>query len=301
MSTTEVFLPTIPEAQKLNGFGSDLLSLRLLTRVRGRGILRTTSLCEVSPSVTINPGKVVAEESDQEMYRGAAKHVFLLGLLMAFVVLVLNACAGGGAGGGAQGKERAIPEKGPLFPGKYSTREFEPSFSLELGEGWRVWYPEETYSVELVEGEGNDKQLAFYSVQEVFQPHKEADEVYFEAKPAPDDMLAWFQRHPYVDTSEPKPANIDGIAGKRLGANFDVPKGYVDVYGGGCSTPCIPVFQMGGDLVIHALEGRTEGFIVLDEVEGKTVVVWISGPPDEFDEFLPKAQKVFDTVEWEGK
>ncbi len=51
-----------------------------------------------------------------------------------------------------------------------------------------------------------------------------------------------------------------------------------------------------------ALEGRTEdGFIVLDEVEGKTVVVWVSGPPDEFDEFLPKARKAFDTVEWEGK
>jgi hypothetical protein len=238
------------------------------------------------------------------MYRAAAKHVLWLGLLMAFVVLVLNACAGGGGagGGGAQGQERAIPKKGPLSPGKYSTREFEPSFSFELGEGWRVWYPEETYSVELVGGEGNDKQLAFYSVQEVFQPHEEDGEVYFEAKPAPDDMVAWFRRHPFVDTSESKSVDIGGIAGKRFGADFDVPKGYVDVYGGGCLRPCIPVFQMGGDLVIHALEGRTEdGFIVLDEVEGKTVVVWVSGPPDELDEFLPKAQKAFDTVEWEGK
>jgi hypothetical protein len=234
------------------------------------------------------------------MYLGAAKHILLLGLLMAFVVLVLNACAGGGAGGGAQGKERAIPENGPPSSGRYSTREFEPSFSFELGEGWRVWYPEETYSVELAAGDGNNKQLKLYRVQEVFQPHEVDGEVYFEAKPAPDDMVAWFQRHPYVDTSESKSVDIGGIAGKRFGANFDVPKGYLDVYGGGCSRPCIPVFQVGGDLVIHALEGRTEdGFIVLDEVEGKTVVVWVSGPPDEFDKFFPRHRKC--STRWCGK
>jgi hypothetical protein len=31
------------------------------------------------------------------------------------------------------------------------------------------------------------------------------------------------------------------------------------------------------------------------------VTIGILGPAKRFDEFLPKAQKVFDTVEWEGK
>jgi hypothetical protein len=112
-------------------------------------------------------------------------------------------------------------------------------------------------------------------------------------------LIAWFNRHPYVDTGEARPVHIGGVGGKRFRAEFDVPKGYVDVNGGGCSAPCIPILQLGGDLVIHALErGSADEFIVLDEVEGKAVILWLATPPDEFDMFLPKVNKVLDTVEW---
>jgi hypothetical protein len=224
-----------------------------------------------------------------------ARQTLRLALLGMLVVLTVSSCEGGGH------KARAIPEKGPLSAGRYSTQEFEPSFSFELGEGWHIWYPEEPYSVELAEGEGNDKQLTFYKVQEVFEPRKDEGEVYFELSPAPNDLIAWFQRHPYVDTSEGKPVHIGGATGKRFSADFDVPKGYVDVNGGGCSTPCIPMFQLGGDLVIHALErGSVDEFIVLDDVKGKAVILWVSAPPDEFEKFLPKVKRVLDTVEWKG-
>jgi hypothetical protein len=38
----------------------------------------------------------------------------------------------------------------------------------------------------------------------------------------------------------------------------------------------------------------------LGDVKGDTVVVWYAGPPDTFDKFAPKAQKVIDSVKWSG-
>jgi acetolactate synthase small subunit len=40
-------------------------------------------------------------------------------------------------------------------------------------------------------------------------------------------------------------------------------------------------------------------FIIVD-VESETVVIDVSAASDKFDEFLPKAQKVLDSVEWKG-
>jgi hypothetical protein len=227
-----------------------------------------------------------------------AGRTLTLALLWILLVLAVSSCEGGPQ---EETKARTIPEKGLLSAGRYSTQEFEPSFSFQLGEGWHVWYPEEPYSVELAEGEGNDKQLAFYTVEEVFEARKDDGEVYFEARPAPNDLIGWFQRHPYVDAGEAKPVHIGGVAGERFNADFNVPKGYVDVSGGGCAAPCIPILQLGGDLVIHALEsGSADEFIVLDDMEDKAVILWFSAPPEEFDMFQPKVKKVLGTVEWKG-
>jgi hypothetical protein len=248
--------------------------------------------------VTIAGGREI-EEEEQMRPKRRVRTTFGLILLATFAVLAVSACGGGGAR--EETRARTIPEEGPLSAGRYSTQEFEPPFSFETGEGWHVWYPEEPYSVELAQGGGNDNQLAFYKAQEIFEPRKDDGEVYFEARPAPRNLIAWFRRHPYVDASEGKPVRIRDAAGKRFSAEFDVPKGYVDVTGGGCSAPCIPVLQLGGDLVIHALgRGSADGFIVLDDVEGKTVIVWFSAPPDELDGFLPEVDKVLDTMEWKG-
>jgi hypothetical protein len=46
-------------------------------------------------------------------------------------------------------------------------------------------------------------------------------------------------------------------------------------------------------------EGRKDRLIILD-VGGETVVIDVAAPADKFDEFLPKAQEVLDTVEWKG-
>jgi hypothetical protein len=40
--------------------------------------------------------------------------------------------------------------------------------------------------------------------------------------------------------------------------------------------------------------------IVLEDVEGETVTIGIFSPASEFEEFVPEAQKVIDTVKWSG-
>ncbi len=40
--------------------------------------------------------------------------------------------------------------------------------------------------------------------------------------------------------------------------------------------------------------------IVLEDVEGERVTVYFGSPKAEFDEFLPDAQKVVDSVKWGG-
>ena len=158
--------------------------------------------CELRPMKNIlrhDSCERVGEAEEQKYTRRMARRALRLALLGILLVLTVSSCEGGGP---EEAKARTIPEKGPLSAGRYSTQEFEPSFSFALGEGWHVWYPEEPYSVELAEGEGNDKQLAFYKVQEVFEPREHDGEVYFEARSAPNDLTAWFHRHPYVDTGE---------------------------------------------------------------------------------------------------
>jgi hypothetical protein len=41
-------------------------------------------------------------------------------------------------------------------------------------------------------------------------------------------------------------------------------------------------------------------FIVLEDVEGESVTIAVEAPAVGFEGFLPKAQKVIDTVEWKG-
>ena len=40
---------------------------------------------------------------------------------------------------------------------------------------------------------------------------------------------------------------------------------------------------------------------VIVDVGGETVLIDVAAPADKFDELLPKAQKVLDTVEWKGR
>ena len=73
---------------------------------------------------------------------------------------------------------------------------------------------------------------------------------------------------------------------------------------GYCGEPsgCLDIFnQSGGDQIGYfAKNFNMRRVIVLGNVKGDTVVIWYAGPPDTFNKFAPKAQKVVDTVKWGG-
>jgi hypothetical protein len=61
--------------------------------------------------------------------------------------------------------------------------------------------------------------------------------------------------------------------------------------------PCVPAWpaSVGGGFAF--LSGFKDRLIALD-VEGETVIIAAEASEGEFEEFLPKAQEVLDTVEW---
>jgi hypothetical protein len=46
--------------------------------------------------------------------------------------------------------------------------------------------------------------------------------------------------------------------------------------------------------------GEKIRFIVLEDVKVQTVTIFVEAPASGFEEFLPRAQKLLKTVEWEG-
>lgn len=241
-------------------------------------------------------------------------------LVLCLTALVLAACsenteeqrpeeteAASRDGASEAAKARTVPEQGVLAPGRYSTGEkFEPPFSFEVGEGWRVLPGSEPYSLrlgyvtpgrEVAEG----KALRFLNVREVFEPREEGDRVSFEATPAPEELSGWLGRHPYLSTGDAEPVDVGGAAGERLDAEADVPEGYRSAQKGECPVPCIPLFRLGGESVTHLTEKSKHRIVVLqDAFEDDTVVAIVSAPVAQFDEFLPEGQEVLDTVEWGG-
>ena len=129
--------------------------------------------------------------------------------------------------------------------------------------------------------------LNIVNVKEVFKPGTT------DVVDAPQDLIGWLQRHPYLKTSEPQPVNVGGLKGEQLEVLIDHlpkdPNGY-------CTEPsgCLDIFyQSGGDQIGYF--GKNHNMrraIVLENVKGDTVVIWYAGPPVTFEKFAPKAQKV---------
>jgi hypothetical protein len=238
---------------------------------------------------------------EQEMSRGALAQVLKLGLLL-MLVFVVSGCGGGGSGAGGGGggeakeakeaKPRTVPEYGDLRPGTYVTDEFRPAFSFEIvDEGWVVGGAEERGVLDMRQGvEGGV--LSFVNEKEVFDPSKLRD---MDSVPAPKNLVSWLQKHPYLETEQPEPVTIGGVKGVQLDAVVaeDVPTSE-------CGDNCLGLLMVTLEIAWVVYEKEKVRFIVLEDVGGERVTIGVEALAVDFEEFLPRAQKVIDTVEWKG-
>ena len=247
-----------------------------------------------------------------------------VGLLM-LLILVLSACGG-------QADARKIPENLSLTEaeripaGSYVSDEFRPAMSFRLGEGWQTGpAPDFSYgdfmekynslTLSRFSGLSRPSYLEFLVVPKVY---KVVSPYEAEALPAPEDMVSWLQNNPYLDAGKPQSVTV----GDAKGEQFDVvstrmPREYssggyhsVNTYDerhccNSYDEPCLPLFQIspgyGEQSTYELCKGYNARFIVLDDVDDKTVTISVLAPTVEFDATWRKAQQVLDTVEWRGR
>jgi hypothetical protein len=215
-----------------------------------------------------------------------ARRDIVLGLLVSLVVLALGACSGGGSSAQEANKANPLPEVNKaLRPGEYHSEEFKPSLSFHVGKGWINVGPELPDKLSIsTSRERAAPLLIFRNLQELYDPHTQ------KWVKAPEDMVGWFQHHPYLKTEKPKPVTIGGVKGQQFEwvVAEDSPETEINT------------FKYSDGSEVSAAKGFRYRAIVLQDVKGETVTIGIGSQASEFDEFLPEAQKVLESVKWGG-
>jgi len=231
--------------------------------------------------------------------RRIARQALMLVLLVTLVVLAMGACGGAGAGAGGgeeQAKGRPLPkEPGTLSPGQYHSLKFKPALSFKVGKGWINSGGELPDYIELTQLGGF---LTFDNVTEVYKPGTT------KVVEAPKDLVGWLQLHPFLKTSRPEPVTLGGVKGEQLDVLVeDLPKDYSGLCDTGRSD-CVDIAPLSDDQAQEETasfkEGNKRKVFVLEDVKGDTVMIWFAAPPEVFDEFAPRAQKVVESVKWSG-
>jgi hypothetical protein len=227
------------------------------------------------------------------MNRLLVGRVLSLGLLVVLVVFALGACGGEEK----KAKARPLPEDPKaLRPGTYRSEEFKPSLSFHVGKGWSS-APLEASDV-LVIAQGETKVIGFVKAQEVYKPTRTGTPNVVDA---PEDMVGWFQQHPYLQTDKPEPVTVGGVKGMQFDVVVeDLPEDYSVVCPGCGVGSGVGIFRLSTGFPVAYGEADKSRLIVLEDVKGETVTLGFSSPATEFDEFAPEAQKVIDTVKWTG-
>ena len=228
------------------------------------------------------------------MNRLLVGRVLSLGLLVVLVVFALGACGGEEK----KAKARPLPEDPKaLRPGTYRSEEFKPSLSFRVGKGWSS-SPLEASDV-LTIARGQTAGISFLNIQEAYKPTRTGSQIVVDA---PKDMVGWFQQHPYLQTSKPEPVRVEGVKGLQFDVVVgDRPQTYIPVCTSIVGNPnCVDLFRLSTGEPILLVEGYKASAIVLEDLEGETVTIGFVSPASEFEEFVPEAQKVIDTVKWRG-
>jgi len=185
-----------------------------------------------------------------------------------------------------------------LIRGLRDSDRFEPAFRFEVGSEWEFAAPETTDEVFIQTGP-NGGQLIFTNPHRVFDPSNLSAPKELPVAENTAEWVAWFQRHPNLNTSKLAPESVGNASGKRIDVTLtSTPENYPqDICGEG--SPCVPLYLLSEKSPISSYDGWKDRFVIVD-VGGETVLINVSAPKDKFDKFLPKAQKVLDSVEWKG-
>ena len=116
--------------------------------------------------------------------------------------------------------------------------------------------------------------------------------------PAPDDMVAWLRNHPLLETSEPVPVTVGGQEGVLL--DVSVAPGLEDYPTESCGPddPCVFLMTTSAESGFALWADQTNRLMVLEDVEGETVILAASGPKDGFANFAPKVERLLATVQF---
>ena len=198
-----------------------------------------------------------------------------------------------GCGGPSQEKAeaRTLPKEAQgLQPGEYRSEKFEPSVSFRVGKGWLA--AGET-SGALVIKRSNDAGMAFMKVQGVYKPVPEDDNTSMPTLvKVPEDLVGWFQDHPYLKVEGLEPITVGGIEGRQFTIEVDVPEDLFSM----CGADCVDAFEVPVNGPLAYYEGEKVHAIVVD-VKGETVYIDYGAPGANFAKV---ARKVLDSVEWKG-
>jgi Pentapeptide repeats (8 copies) len=224
----------------------------------------------------------------------------------------------------ARSLEGAIMPDRTIYPGRFATRMFEPAFSFEVGRGWVIPSSETSQELPIDRSTGpgaHPNQLRFIRTDLVFDPRNPSKRKTVSAPDNADAWASWFRSHPKLETSKPVQVPVGNASGVQIDVISSSKPGK---YPKDCEQPCVSLFPSctfptcnygfpyplpsnspsnEREIVSYAdSKGypRWKDRFVIVDVEGETVVVDVKATADKFDEFLPEAQKVLDSVEWTG-
>jgi uncharacterized protein YjbI with pentapeptide repeats len=182
----------------------------------------------------------------------------------------------------------------------YVTDEFVPAFRLDFGkEGWAWKVSRQTADeVHMRYLNSEESELLFSSPLHIFDPSNLSERKEVPAPETVHEWVSWFQSHPTLETSNPVPESVGGVSGMRIDVTCvpwsrDAPQK---------SLPCSPPFptSVGGRNTSFMINRETQDQYIIVDVRGETVVIDVhAAGPKDFDVFLPKAQEVLATVEWQ--
>ena len=228
-------------------------------------------------------------------HRRMVRQALRLGLVVMLVTLALSACGALGGGQEQANEPRPLPEyPQDLRVGTYHANKFKPSVSFSVGKGWALQCPPGSDFVCLSRGGGEDTLFTFLNVHDVYKPSRSGT---VETEPAPADLVGWFEQHPYLQTDKPETVMVGGVKGKQ----FDVViKDLPDDFTGTCGSECLDLFALSDGDSWSVAEGQKNRFTVLEDVKGEKVSIVYGSPAASFDELVPEAEKVLESVEWRG-